>query len=59
MFGGTMKSGKLTAVIYVVQWRYRSVKSSLLGVGAAGTVTADQVVALARKQQAHMKSELG
>jgi hypothetical protein len=59
MFGGTTKSGKLTAVIYVVQWRYRTVKSSVLGVGAAGTVTPDQVVALARKQQARMKAELG
>lgn len=59
MFGGTMKSGKLAAVIYVVQWRYRTVKSSLLGIGIAGTVIPGQVVALARKQQARMKAELG
>jgi hypothetical protein len=59
VFTGIDRSGKTPGVIYAIQWRYRTVNASVIGEGAKGTVAADVVVKLARRQQARLKTVLG
>ena len=52
------KEGGLTGIGYIVQWRYRTVKASVIGAGIDGTVNAQAVVNLARKQQRRIEAAL-
>jgi hypothetical protein len=52
MFRGDDNSG---AIVYVVVWRYGSLKAGVMFGGSPLVVTARQTVQLAQRQQAHMR----
>jgi hypothetical protein len=52
------KSGSITVDVYVVLWRYGTVRAGVTGGGVAGTVVPEQVMVQARKQQRHIKAAL-
>jgi hypothetical protein len=58
LYSATVKSGGVRLAVFLVGWRYFKVVASVLGVGVAGTVTADTVVGLARKQQRRIEKAL-
>jgi hypothetical protein len=51
-------SGGMRAVLYVLFWRYRTVKAFLYGGGRQGTVSAESLIALARKQERKIEAAL-
>jgi len=51
MFTTKVTSEGITVSVYILVWRYRTVKASLLVGGLAGTLDAAEVVRLAQKQQ--------
>jgi hypothetical protein len=58
MYTGRTKSGGTSLVVYLIAWRYFTVKAATIGAGVAGTVTPETIVALARKQQRHIVQAL-
>jgi hypothetical protein len=46
------------AVLYVLFWRYRTVKAFLYGGGRQGTVSAERVIALAKRQERKIEAAL-
>jgi hypothetical protein len=51
-------SGGRRAVLYVLFWRYRTVKAFLCGGGRQGTVSAESVIALAKRQERKIEAAL-
>jgi hypothetical protein len=51
-------SGGTHAVLYVLFWRYRTVKAFLYGGGRQGTVSAESVIALAQTQERKIEAAL-
>jgi hypothetical protein len=58
MYTVRSKSGGTTIGLYLVAWRYFTVKAVTTGGGVAGTVTPESIVALAKKQQRHIVQAL-
>jgi hypothetical protein len=52
------KSGGVSADIYLILWRYRTVRASVVGGGLPNTVRPEILVDLARKQQRRIEAEL-
>jgi hypothetical protein len=59
MYATTVTQQRMTAVVYIAIWRYRTVKAGLTAAGILGTVDAAQVVRLALRQQARIANAVG
>jgi hypothetical protein len=53
---GSQGSGRFKVRFYLVGWRHENVTASVLANGFAGKLTRDEVVGLARKQQARLEA---
>jgi hypothetical protein len=56
LYSATVKQSGLTAIAYSIAWRWKTVKASVMGIGIAGTVQPETVIALARTEQRHIRA---
>jgi hypothetical protein len=47
-----------SALVYIVAWRWKTVKATVFGAGVLGTVQPEPVIALAHKQQKRIRAQV-
>jgi hypothetical protein len=58
LYSTTTKESGFRVIVYTVVWRWKMVKAVLIAGGIEGTVRPEIAVALARKQQKRIRTEV-